>query len=1445
MLGASQPANELMNEPSLVHARYEAGPLLGQGAQGFVLRVFDREARARPLVAKVWRSASFDPALLAAEFSLLSRLDIRGLVRAHDWGRDEQSGAPFLIEDFVAGVCARDFVQRDENGRQQRLATVLVEVAATLSALHDAAFLHGDLKPDHVRVTADQSVLVLDLGCALDAERRGAGATGFTPAFAAPEVRAGARPGRGSDLFSLGALCWYLATGSPPPTGRAKLRSQAPWVPPSLGDVIESLLELHPRDRPASADELLRRLGQQQLASSRRTAPAPIGRERELGALSEALLGVRYVVGASGSGKSHLLREVVTRALVLGRPARRVGFPNDDTGLLSKLLAFLRGADVAWPFQERGSQEAPLLLVLDDFHAAPAELTSALEAYRCRAPSTDWLDVVAAVREAPPSAPLLELRPLNERSFKELCAALGIRDPARTAQLAELSGGFPGWVVAAQGRVPLTRDMVLERAKSLSTSASELLAALALLGSRVSQSLLERVTRSPMTCPPPELAELLEAGLVARRAHGAGLGYALQVPELAVEIAAALGSFEIAERLTQVLLGCEGATARLLLNLAGGPFPPSQRQSLLARAVELARQNGCASDEMEGLFALAAEPSQRSAERLRRLERLTRHAGDAHPRVLAWLSEAAVEQPALLPLARRRAAEQAARSGDMAQARELSEQAEAAAARLAEPEALALCIATRGALALYRADVDEADRALRDAAARLALLDEVDPEERARLEHNLGVVSLYRDSIEDAIRAFECSLAIKRRLGDRAGVRSCLLNLGLALARHGSHEQAERALDEAIALARSLGQQAGRAWCLAARADLEIRRGNAAAAERYVAEASSIAETPPLVAADLCILRGQAALLDGDGVAARRALSLLDGAARSSDAMLDAKAKLVEAGVLLASLPAEPRRAARLAVSVLRAARIAKLPEIEAQARQLLRAARGWRARASATRYPAAMDGDAQLWALLGRVASARDGEQAPLELLRTARKMSGAERALLAVCNSDAVVTSAWGVDFDGFALAEAGARCDADFLRRAFEARSPLYQRDVETDAGRGARVAVPSFGEDGKVTILLLEQRFRTGAFDGLSDALLARLATLSAIATRLAASERSEDVVASPALAHRAANQAQAVPTTALPALRARRSFPGIVGTSRPLEMALAKLDGAVDSELPVLIHGETGTGKELFARALHEHGARRRAPLVVINCAAVPDSLFEAELFGHARGAFTGADRARPGLIARAEGGTLFLDEIGELPLTRQASLLRVLESRRYRAVGSDEERPFDVRIVCATNRDLEAEVERGKFRRDLLFRINVVEIRVPALRERRADIPALVQAFLVRSGATLSVAAAAMSALEAHEWLGNVRELEHHMQRLALLGVERIERAHLPRALRQAVSELPERPALDERAQVELALVQARGNITHAARALGLTRHGLKKRMLRLGLRARAEGEGA
>lgn len=1439
----------------LVHPRYEPGPILGRGGQGVVMHVRDREAPERPLVAKVWLSCAFEPAQLAAEFALLRRLDVPGLVRAHDFDRDQRTGAPFLVEDFVDGETARAFVGAVPERRVARLAYVLSEVAATLAALHDAAFVHGDLKPEHVRVTREERVFVLDLGSALASSPSNFATerVALTPSFAAPELRAGARPSPASDLHSLGALAWALAAGSPPAIRPQKLRRIAPWVPPSLADLIDSLLESHPRDRPESAEQVLEHLGHARLPAARRAAPPPIGRASQLATLLEPRAGVRYVVGASGSGKTHLLREVVTRALLSGRVARRVSFPHSNSALVAQLLSFFRGAEVAWPFTERGSFESPMLVVLDGLHEAPAELVAALDAYRCRTGSSD-LDLLIAAREAPTGAERVPLDPLDPAAFDELCRSLGEVDGARIAEYSRMTGGNPGWLVAARGRVPLTRDMALARARKLSSGASRLLAELALLGGVASDAWLHAAGSTPHSSPAGELSELLASALVNRRATGQQLSYALQVLELAPAIADGLGSFEIVERVGARMLTDERVSPRALISLASSQFSPTIRDPLLDRAASLAMRAGMQSEETEALFALLATPARRTRERLLRLERLTRQSGGNHPEVLAWLVEAAELDPTLVPLTARRQAEQAARAGDFTLAEAHAARAERAAIGLGDRAGAALSLGTRGAVALYRADVASAELALRGALSQLESLELDDPEEIARIQHNFGVVALYGDRVAEAARAFERSLAIKRRLGDRAGVRSCLLNLGLALARLADYAQGASVLEEAVRLAVSLGQAAGRAWCLAARADLEVRRGDARAAERFIAEGEAVVEAPPMVRADLTLLRGQCALLDGDGARTLRALSELDPALRGADPLLDARAALIEGGAQLASLPAKPRAAARAAIRAARAARAARLLEIEAQALVLLRRSRNHVNAGSVLRYANPMpERDAPLWSWLSGAASGISREQAVVGLLQQLCAWSGAERALLVISDDEGRPARAWAVDLDGFQLDSALARLDPELLPRITEANAPLYQRDIQTVGGRGSRLAIATPGNaPERRTVLLLEHRFRSAAFDGIASDELARFAILAGIATRLESERANAKPLDSGTLLHEVGD------TTELPASGPRRDFAHIIGDSRALRLALTKLDTAVDSDLPVLIYGETGTGKELFARALHEHGARARAPFVALNCAAVPELLFESELFGHARGAFTGAERTRAGLIARAEGGLLFLDEIAELPLPRQAALLRVLESRRYRAVGSDEERPFDVRIVAASNRPLDAEVAAGKFRQDLLFRLNVLELRVPPLRERASDIPSLVRAFLNRHSPAVVIAPDAMSAFERYNWPGNVRELEHQIQRLSALGVARIELAHLPRALRAGgprrarvepaanVKGIPRAVVpLDLRAEVERALLRAEGNITHAALALGLTRHGLKKRMLRLGLRTPQKlGEG-
>jgi sigma-54 specific flagellar transcriptional regulator A len=223
-----------------------------------------------------------------------------------------------------------------------------------------------------------------------------------------------------------------------------------------------------------------------------------------------------------------------------------------------------------------------------------------------------------------------------------------------------------------------------------------------------------------------------------------------------------------------------------------------------------------------------------------------------------------------------------------------------------------------------------------------------------------------------------------------------------------------------------------------------------------------------------------------------------------------------------------------------------------------------------------------------------------------------------------------------------------------------------------------------------------------------------------------------------------------------------------------------------SDANVLITGETGTGKEIFARFLHENSTRRARPLVAVDCGAIPEALLESALFGHVRGAFTGAVQSRRGRIAAADGGTLFLDEIGELPLALQVKLLRVLQDRMYEPVGSTESVAADFRLVAATNRDLAAEVEAGRFRQDLYFRLVVCPIEVPPLRERGDDVVCLFQQFWSQRGETRPVDAAVLEGLRAHRWPGNVRELENLVERLSVCAEGRTIRvSDLPPALRR------------------------------------------------------------
>jgi transcriptional regulator with GAF, ATPase, and Fis domain/tetratricopeptide (TPR) repeat protein len=312
------------------------------------------------------------------------------------------------------------------------------------------------------------------------------------------------------------------------------------------------------------------------------------------------------------------------------------------------------------------------------------------------------------------------------------------------------------------------------------------------------------------------------------------------------------------------------------------------------------------------------------------------------------------------------------------------------------------------------------------------------------------------------------------------------------------------------------------------------------------------------------------------------------------------------------------------------------------------------------------------------------------------------------------------------------------------------------------------------------------------------------------------------------------------------LETRYRYDAIAGRSEPMRQMLRIVDRVTTSNVPVLIVGESGTGKELVARAMHHNGPRAKRRFVSENCASVPESLLESTLFGHVKGAFTGAIGNRAGLFEVADGGTLFLDEIGEMPLSMQAKLLRVLQEGEIRLVGSERTRSVDVRLIAATHRDLAAMVEKGTFREDLFYRLNVVTVTVPPLRERTEDIPLLV-AHLVEKHAQdrkIKVTRGALEKLCSYPWPGNVRQLENEVRRAIVLADGQIDVGDLspdvarggPGAARGAGLDLRSRLDALEKELVGDALTKTRGNQTKAAELLGVSRFGLQKMMKRLGI---------
>jgi len=501
------------------------------------------------------------------------------------------------------------------------------------------------------------------------------------------------------------------------------------------------------------------------------------------------------------------------------------------------------------------------------------------------------------------------------------------------------------------------------------------------------------------------------------------------------------------------------------------------------------------------------------------------------------------------------------------------------------------------------------------------------------------------------------------------------------------------------------------------------------------------------------------------------------------------------------------------------------------------------------------------------RVLGSRDRLRPLLEqVLDTMVLWSGVERGLLLLRAPDGRLVPRSARNLARHDLAGEQLSLSHSLARKAMEtgdaviatdAFSTLAEAHASVHALRLRSVlAVPLIARGETLGVVYLDDRVRRGAFGAREIAWVRLVASQAAMAI----ADARDQVLLKRAVrrAERAQRElarllgekeAELFATRAeLRTVRGETRYPydAIAGRSEPIRSMLHIVDRVTQSDIPVLLVGESGTGKELVARAMHANGARKDRPFISENCAAVPEPLLESTLFGHVRGAFTGAVTTRAGLFDVADGGTFFLDEVGEMPLSMQKKLLRVLQEGEVRPVGSDRVRKVDVRVICATHRDLAAMVEAKLFREDLFYRLNVITIRVPPLRERPDDIQLLVEHFLAKHATRkIRITKAAMDRLVAYPWPGNVRQLENEIRRAVVLADERIDVAELsqeiarggPGAARGAGVGLRSRVDALEAELVRDALDRTQGNQTKAAEMLGLSRFGLQKMMRRLNVR--------
>ena len=818
----------------------------------------------------------------------------------------------------------------------------------------------------------------------------------------------------------------------------------------------------------------------------------------------------------------------------------------------------------------------------------------------------------------------------------------------------------------------------------------------------------------------------------------------------------------------------------------------------------------------------------------------------------------------------------------------------------ADEATLGRALSLRGMVAQQRGQLALASDRYRQAATRLEAIGEIHAAATAEL--NLGTVLAERGRASEALPRLAAASRVFAQLGATTEQIAADLNRGNALLAVGLAEEARAAAQAALAREASPHLKA---FALLVLGDAQRRLGDASAAKASYGEALAIgkehgdahaqisayialAEAGESVSAPESVIASDD---DRDRWTIARARLDLDGRAEPAVRLAGARACAeVASRASTADRLERAFRAHAVASKLAQQAGDASLAKAQAER---ARAAHAAIVAAAAPAFRVALDADPDLALLPVEAARAApppsesaahlrrlltlsrrlnvepDVDRILDEVIDTAIELTAAERGFLLLRQPDGALAPVVSRNFAMSDLASNERSVSRSIAERAAQTGEPVLTVDAGVDerfaiaasvaALRLRSVLAVPLRQRGEITgCIYVDHRLRGGAFDDTAATVLGELADIAAIAIENA--RLTDDLRRTTreveALNERLGNElaerdAELVRVKAeLPDRdRLRHRYERIVGRSPATVKMLDLVDRAAATSLPVVVIGESGTGKELVARALHDNGPRKDAPFVAINCSAVPEPLLESELFGHVRGAFTGADRDRRGLFEVADGGTLFLDEIADTSPAMQAKLLRVLQDGIVRRVGDSKTRKVDVRVIAASQRSLAELVIAGTFREDLRFRLEVILIPIPPLREREGDIPLLVEHLLTRLAPTKPprLTRAAIRALAHHRWPGNIRELENALARGVAMGGDVIDLGDLPEAI-AAASARPEpakpapaddlrlKPALTatEQAYIAAAMERAKGNQTVAARLLGLSRFGLQKKLRRL-----------